>query len=119
MGNIRWCAKNKIPYYSLLRYKLGVKYGIAFSLVLLLLVFSLFYAYGLKERRIESNYNSTYDESSIDTTSVSKPNNNTYKYHNKDTGEGQNNYKNSKEQENDLKITDELIEKEIENGSYD
>lgn len=111
--------KNKIPYYSLLRYKLGVKYGIAFSLVLLLLVFSLFYAYGLKERRIESNYNSTYDESSIDTTSVSKPNNNTYKYHNKDTGEGQNNYKNSKEQENDLKITDELIEKEIENGSYD
>lgn len=47
------------------------------------------------------------------------PNNNTYKYHNKDTGEGQNNYKNSKEQENDLKITDELIEKEIENGSYD
>lgn len=111
--------KNKIPYYSLLRYKLGIKYGIAFSLVLLLLVFSLFYAYGLKERRIESNYNSTYDESSIDTTSVSKPNNNTYKYHNKDTGEGQNNYKNSKEQENDLKITDELIEKEIENGSYD
>lgn len=111
--------KNKMSYYSLLRYKLGVKYGRAFSLVSLLLVFSLFYAYGLKEKRtIESYFNSIYDESPIDSTSVSTPNN-TYKYHNKYTGEGQNDYKNSKEQENDLKITDKLIEKEIENGTYD
>lgn len=111
--------KNKMPYYSLLRYKLGVKYGIVFSFVLSLLVFSFFYAYGLKEKRtIESYYNNIYDESPIDTTSVSTPNN-TYKYHNKYTGKGQNDYKNSKEQENDLKITDELIKKEIENGTYD
>ena len=111
--------KKKMPYYSLLRYKLGIKYGIAFSLVLSLFVFSFFYAYGLKEKRtIESYYNSFYNESPIDSTSVSTPNN-TYKYHNKYTGEGQNDYKNSKEQENDLKITDELIKKEIENGTYD
>ena len=111
--------KKKMPYYSLFRYKLGIKYGIAFSLVLSLLIFSFFYVYGLKEKSTnESYYNSFYDESPIDSTSVSTPNN-TYKYHNKYTGEGQNDYMNSKEQENDLKITDELIKKEIENGTYD
>ena len=104
------------------RYKIGLIVGFIISIVASFVMYLGLDQYMSNERDLRKKYELEEierEKENKEQKNKEQESDTVYsKYHNKYTGEGQNEYQNSSEQENDLKITDELIEKEIENGEY-